>query len=148
MQAKETLFVGLMQGRTQQFQVPLYQRTYSWTEKQLAQLWRDIVEQAELLEDGDRTSKHFLGSVVLAPSPQNEATFPRWLVVDGQQRLTTLSLALAAIRDHIADTQPDEAERITEDYLINKRMKGNDYFRLLPTQADRPQFAAHIREAH
>ncbi len=44
MQAKETLFVGLVQGRTQQFQVPLYQRTYSWTEKQLTQLWRDIVE--------------------------------------------------------------------------------------------------------
>ncbi|MGK5497182.1 GmrSD restriction endonuclease domain-containing protein [Streptomyces sp. URMC 125] len=145
MQAKETLFVGLMQGRTQQFQVPLYQRTYSWTEKQLAQLWRDVVEQAELLEDGDRAGRHFLGSVVLAPSPQNEAMFPRWLVVDGQQRLTTLSLALAAIRDHIADALPDQAERITEDYLINKRMEGNDYFRLLPTQADRPQFAAHIR---
>ncbi|MFP8905847.1 GmrSD restriction endonuclease domain-containing protein [Streptomyces atacamensis] len=144
MQAKETLFVGLVQGRTQQFQVPLYQRTYSWTEKQLAQLWRDIVEQAELLEEGDSASKHFLGSVVLAPSPQNEATFPRWLVVDGQQRLTTLCLALAAIRDHIAGTQPDEAERINEDYLINKRKKGEDHFRLLPTQADRPQFAAHI----
>jgi alkylated DNA nucleotide flippase Atl1 len=145
MQAKETLFIGLVQGRTQQFQVPLYQRTYSWTERQLAQLWRDIVEQAELLEDGDRANRHFLGSVVLAPSPQNEATFPRWLVVDGQQRLTTLCLALAAIRDHIAGARPEEAERINEDYLVNKRKKGDDHFRLLPTQADRPQFAAHIR---
>lgn len=76
MQAKETVFADLMQGRTQQFQVPLYQRTYSWSEKQLAQLWSDILEQAELLDSGASASTHFLGSVVLAPSPQNEATFP------------------------------------------------------------------------
>ncbi|AQT71438.1 DUF262 domain-containing protein [Streptomyces sp. fd1-xmd] len=145
MQAKETLFADLVQGRAQQFQVPLYQRTYSWTEKQLRQLWTDILEQAELLESGEKASTHFLGSVVLAPSPQNEATFPRWLVVDGQQRLTTLSLALAAIRDHIADGEPDEAERIDEEYLINKRKSGIDRFRLLPTQADRAQFAAYVR---
>ncbi|WP_327715978.1 DUF262 domain-containing protein [Streptomyces sp. NBC_00490] len=145
MQAKETLFADLVQGRAQQFQVPLYQRTYSWTEKQLRQLWGDILEQAELLERGEKASTHFLGSVVLAPSPQNEATFPRWLVVDGQQRLTTLSLALAAIRDHIADVEPDEAERIDEEYLINKRKNGSDRFRLLPTQADRAQFAAYVR---
>ncbi|MEH6373330.1 DUF262 domain-containing protein [Streptomyces sp. KLMMK] len=148
MQAKETLFADLVQGRAQQFQVPLYQRTYSWSEKQLAQLWNDILEQAELLESGAMVNTHFLGPVVLAPSPQNEATFPRWLVVDGQQRLTTLSLALAAIRDHLVDGRPDEAERIDEEYLINKRKKGDDYFRLLPTQADRPQYAAHIRSVH
>ncbi len=146
MQAKETLFADLVQGRAQQFQVPLYQRTYSWTEKHLKQLWSDILEQAQLLEsEEEKASTHFLGSVVLAPSPQNEATFPRWLVVDGQQRLTTLSLALAAIRDHVADTAPDEAERINEEYLINKRKSGNDHLRLLPTQADRPRFTVHIR---
>ncbi|MFB8756944.1 DUF262 domain-containing protein [Streptomyces sp. NPDC059852] len=146
MHAKETLFADLMQGRAQQFQVPLYQRTYSWTEKHLKQLWGDILEQAGLLESSDeKESTHFLGSVVLAPSPQNDVTFPRWLVVDGQQRLTTLSLALAAIRDHVADTAPVEAQRIDEQYLINKWKSGNDHLRLLPTQADRTQFAAHVR---
>ncbi|WP_333742825.1 GmrSD restriction endonuclease domain-containing protein [Streptomyces ardesiacus] len=145
MQAKETLFADLVQGRAQQFQVPLYQRTYSWSEKHLKQLWSDILEQAGLLESQEeKASTHFLGSVVLAPSPQNDATFPRWLVVDGQQRLTTLSLALAAIRDHVADTAPHQAQRIDEQYLINKWNGGNDHLRLLPTQADRPQFAAHI----
>ncbi|MFD9794566.1 DUF262 domain-containing protein [Streptomyces sp. NPDC059070] len=147
MRAEETHFADLVQGRAQQFQVPLYQRTYSWTEKQLAKLWTDILEQAELVGTDPTVSTHFLGSVVLAPSPLNEATFPRWLVVDGQQRLTTLSLALSAIRDHIAETQPDEAERIDEEYLINKRKKGGDYLRFLPTQADRPQYAAHVHGA-
>ncbi|MDH6570756.1 alkylated DNA nucleotide flippase Atl1 [Streptomyces sp. SAI-117] len=145
MQAKETLFADLVQGRAQQFQVPLYQRTYSWTEKQLRQLWSDILEQAELIERGEKANTHFLGSVVLAPSPQNDVTFARWLVVDGQQRLTTLSLALAAIRDHIRDAQPRDAERIDEQYLINKWQNGSDHLRLLPTQADRSQFAAHVR---
>ncbi|MEU9315777.1 DUF262 domain-containing protein [Streptomyces sp. NPDC048295] len=145
MRAEESHFADLVQGRAQQFQIPLYQRTYSWTEKQLAQMWGDILDQSELVGTDVAASTHFLGSVVLAPSPQTDATFPRWLVVDGQQRMTTLSLALAAIRDHIADTQPDEAERIDEEYLINKRKKGGDHFRLLPTQADRPQYAAHVR---
>ncbi|QKW07396.1 DUF262 domain-containing protein [Streptomyces sp. NA04227] len=144
MRAEESHFADLVQGRAQQFQVPLYQRTYSWTEKQLAQLWGDILDQAELVGADSTVSTHFLGSVVLAPSPQNEATFPRWLVVDGQQRLTTLSLALTAIRDHVAKAEPDEAERIDEEYLINKRKKGGDRLRLLPTQADRPQYAAHV----
>lgn len=144
MRAEESHFADLVQGRAQQFQVPLYQRTYSWTEKQLAQLWNDVLEQAELLDTDATVSTHFLGSVVLAPSPQNEATFPRWLVVDGQQRLTTLSLALTAIRDHLTGEEPDEAERIDEEYLINKRKKGGDRLRLLPTQADRPQYAAHV----
>ncbi|MFD7118308.1 DUF262 domain-containing protein [Streptomyces sp. NPDC059922] len=85
-----------MQGRTQQFQIPLYQRTYSWTEKQLAQLWGDILDQSELVDTDTAASTHFLGSVVLAPSPQNEATFPRWLVVDGRQRLTTLVVGVLA----------------------------------------------------
>ncbi|MDI3390199.1 DUF262 domain-containing protein [Streptomyces sp. B-S-A8] len=147
MRAEESHFADLVQGRAQQFQVPLYQRTYSWTEKQLAQLWKDILEQAELVDADATVSTHFLGSVVLAPSPQNEATFPRWLVVDGQQRLTTLSLALTAIRDHLAEAEPDEAERIDEEYLINKRKKDVDRFRLLPTQADRPQYAAHVNRA-
>ncbi len=145
MQAKETLFADLVQGKAQQFQVPLYQRTYSWEEKHLKQLWSDILEQAELIERGEKANTHFLGSVVLAPSPQNDVTFARWLVVDGQQRLTTLSLALAAIRDHIRDASPRDAERIDEQYLINKWQTGSDHLRLLPTQADRPQFAAHVR---
>ncbi|MGW2339079.1 GmrSD restriction endonuclease domain-containing protein [Streptomyces sp. NPDC001661] len=147
MQAKETLFADLMQGRAQQFQVPLYQRTYSWTEKQLRQLWSDILEQAELVasEQSSGASTHFLGSVVLAPSPRYEVTFPCHLVVDGQQRLITLTLALAALRDHVADTHPEEADRINEEYLVNKRKQGTEYFRLLPTQADRAAFAAHIR---
>ncbi|MGW4535415.1 GmrSD restriction endonuclease domain-containing protein [Nocardia sp. NPDC004340] len=147
MKASETTFAALVQGE-KQFQIPLYQRTYSWSDKQLAQLWSDICEQAELLADGDQSTSHFCGSVVLAPSPLNDASFARWLVVDGQQRLTTLSLALAAIRDHLGESDPRQRERINEQYLINKFQEGDGFFRLLPTQADRGAYAEHIRETH
>ncbi|WP_156725258.1 DUF262 domain-containing protein [Streptomyces apocyni] len=157
MKASETILANLMQGRAQQFQIPLYQRTYTWQDRQkprgeernhLLQIWADILEQARMLKEGREGTAHFLGSIVLAPSPDHEATFPRHIVVDGQQRLTTLSLALAAIRDHVEARDADAAERINEDYLINKREKGDDFFRLLPTQADRAAYAACIRSGH
>ncbi|WP_179166874.1 hypothetical protein [Streptomyces sp. CB03238] len=52
MQAKETVFAGLVQGWTQQLQVPLHQRTYSWTHVHLTRLWNDVLDQAEVPESG------------------------------------------------------------------------------------------------
>jgi len=65
---------------------------------------------------------HFVGSLVLAPSPSNgPAGVLEYLVVDGQQRLTTLSILLCAIRDHRARTEAEEhRERIDQQYLINR----------------------------
>lgn len=147
MKASETTLANLVQGEIQ-FQVPLYQRTYSWTDIQLDQLWRDILEQADLLAAGHTSATHFMGSVVLAPSPSNEATFPQWLVVDGQQRLTTLTLALVAIRDHVSIEDPRMRERIDDLYLTNKYKDRAGFFRLLPTQADRESYEQHIRGSH
>jgi hypothetical protein len=65
-------------------------------------LWADLVAQADALRDGTASPGHFIGSLVLAPAPTTIAGgVQRWLVVDGQQRLTTLLLALAALRDHV-----------------------------------------------
>jgi len=108
MRAHEVSFLDLVQGE-KQFQVPLYQRTYSWSDNQLTQLWRDLLEQAEGMATAAGRPGHFIGSIVLAPSPSLAAGgVQRWLVVDGQQRLTTLMLVLAAIRDHVRveDEQP------------------------------------------
>src|SRR3712207_4093764 len=141
MRAHEVSFLDLVQGE-KQFQVPLYQRTYSWRDSdQLPQLWRDLREQAEgLASSGDRPG-HFIGSIVLAPSPALQAGgVQRWLVVDGQQRLTTLMLALTAIRDHVRAGNESTADRIHRQYLVNEFRQGDDHLRLLPTQADREAF--------
>lgn len=142
MQAKETTFQSLIEG-SKQFVVPLYQRTYSWKETQLQRLWNDILERAQAGTDGP--SSHFIGSVVLAPGPELGAIgVQKWIVVDGQQRLTTLMLLLCALRDHVAGANPREAERFNDVYLMNKWESGEDQLRLLPTQKDRPGFAACI----
>src|SRR5207244_13558570 len=99
MQVGESTLKQLIEGE-KQFQVPLYQRQYAWESAQLSQLWEDVLEQYDLLtpdeagEPGADAPTHFLGSMVLAPSPAITATGPTpFLVVDGQQRLTTLLVA-------------------------------------------------------
>lgn len=144
MKAQETTFQQIIQGE-RQFQVPLYQRTYSWQEPQLRQLWSDVLDQAATLANGAAGPTHFLGSIVLAPPPsQGPSGVMKWIVVDGQQRLTTLMLAMCALRDHLAATNPVERDRINELYLTNKWKAGLDAYRLLPTQADRDAFFACV----
>jgi alkylated DNA nucleotide flippase Atl1 len=144
MRAHEVSFLDLVQGE-KQFQVPLYQRTYAWKIKQLEQLWRDLLDQAEALANPKGRSGHFIGSIVLAPSPSLSAGgVQRWLVVDGQQRLTTLMLALTAIKDHVRESEPATADRIQRQYLVNEFRTGDEHLRLLPTQADREVFRSLV----
>lgn len=134
----------LLEG-SKQYQVPLYQRTYSWSTSQLERLWQDLTKLAE--DRGTHTgTTHFIGSLVLAPSPANgPAGVAEFLVVDGQQRLTTLSILLCALRDHRATTEGVEhRDRINELYLTNKWRPDQQRLKLLPTQADRPAYLACI----
>lgn len=144
MKAIETDLNGLLEGK-KQYQVPLYQRTYSWRQAQLKQLWDDVMQLADERQNRPDAT-HFMGSLVLAPSPLNGPVgLTSWLVVDGQQRLTALTLLLAAIRDHRADTEDAEhRDRINDDYLISKWAQGKPS-KLMPTQADRDSYEACIR---
>lgn len=143
--AVETSLRELLEG-TKQYQVPLYQRTYAWKKEQLARLWDDVIQLAEDRERDGGGATHFMGSLVLALTGDiGPAGLSRYLVVDGQQRLTTLTLLLAALRDHRADTESaDHRDRIDEQFLINKWRKGDERLKLLPTQADRVSYLACI----
>jgi predicted transport protein len=99
MKAIHSLFTKIINGTTQ-FVVPVFQRDYRWSESQCEQLWSDI-----LLIARDATARqHFLGSVVYISTGDTASSFTRWLLIDGQQRVTTLNLLLAALRDHITAT--------------------------------------------
>lgn len=129
-------------GGQRQYQVPLYQRTFSWGPKQLAQLWSDVVELADEYQEG-KTGTHFMGSLVLAPTPSiSPAGVQVWLVVDGQQRLTTISLLLCALRDELAVQDPEQRDRINDLFLTNRWVTGEARHKLLPTQADRHLYQA------
>lgn len=145
--ARETTLQELLEG-SKQYQVPLYQRTYSWSDDQLRRLWDDIRQLAEdRVEDPELT--HFIGSLVLAPSPSNgPAGVQEYLVIDGQQRLTTLSILLCALRDHRAERESAEhRERIDQQYLVNKWKPDAQRLKLVPTQADRPAYVACLTGA-
>ncbi|MGH4021866.1 MAG: DUF262 domain-containing protein [Candidatus Binatia bacterium] len=106
MQAKETTLEHLLEGQ-KQYLVPLYKRTYAWKREQLDRLWSDVLAQPDALRDRASGTGHFIGSVVLTPALGSTAVGPqRWVVVAGQQWLTTLLLALAAVRDHVRTEHP------------------------------------------
>ena len=140
--ARETTLQELLEG-TKQYQVPLYQRTYSWKQTQLERLWEDIVQLAEDRVT-TRSLTHFIGSLVLAPSPANgPAGVMEFLVVDGQQRLTTLSVpALRDTGSPSADrgpAAPGADQRAVPDQPVEPEQRR---LKLLPTQADRASYLA------
>ena len=88
--------------------VPLYQRRYVWSqERQWVPLWQDISGRADAVLNGGDVRPHFLGAVVLAPFKTTTRDVRANEVIDGQQRLTTLQLFLAAVRDLTREIDPD-----------------------------------------
>ncbi len=138
MKAKETALFEFLNG-TKQFVIPIYQRTYSWNREQCEQLWRDI---SRLIQDG-AIKGHFIGSVVYVEDDQySKSVVPQLLVIDGQQRLTTLSLLLAALAN-VIDERVHESVDITSKKLYNYYLRNNDedgerHYKLLLTQSDKP----------
>lgn len=126
MKAIDRPFAKIING-TMQFLVPVFQRDYSWNEAECEQLWRDIIQIATAQTDRG----HFLGSVVYISTGDTSAAFTRWLLIDGQQRLTTLTLLLAALRDHIAEIRwsgtedGPTAKRIDAYFLKNVEEDGS-----------------------
>ena len=151
MRVTETTLQQLL-GGPKQFRVPLFQRTYTWKERDHAQLWRDILAQYELSQPSAPSNNgqdgHFIGSFVLAPTPA-PATLPAYLVVDGQQRLTTLTLALCALRDAATVEDPATFDRITNQYLVNQyATETRDHWKFVPTEDDRKAYFACIKADH
>ena len=93
LKASETPLYKFLQG-PKQYRIPIYQRTYSWTEKQCERLWNDILR----ITKNDSITGHFLGSVVYIQKNLYQASqLSPLLVIDGQQRLTTMTLLFAAL---------------------------------------------------
>lgn len=146
MKANATSVVRLLQG-TKVFLIPTFQRRYTWKKEQWSQLWDDLLQEFKTphAEDPDTLYGHFLGSVVLHPAPGPASTLMRHQVVDGQQRLTTILVLLAALRDVRHKQQPNwDAKEIDDQYLRNAY--SSDYpERLVPTKLDREAYVRTVR---
>ena len=121
-----------------QYVIPVFQRNYRWELPQWQRLW-DSLEEIQL---PDKTGNHFMGFLVYVvggtPQPGQNTRFH---LIDGQQRLTTLSLLLVAIRNVARRRGDDElAQELHDDYLVHPRKKGEQHHRLLPKEHDQEAF--------
>lgn len=132
--------------KSPQFVIPIYQRTYSWTEKECRQLWDDVVRCGS----SDKVAVHFVGSIVYVESGLSQVTHQApLLVIDGQQRLTTVSLLLAALAKAVGDSEPFDGfshRKITNYYLVNPEETGERHFKLLLSQTDKDSLTALVSD--
>ena len=143
MQASETKVRNLIEG-AKQYVVPLFQRPYSWSEKQWKTLWSDVIEQSRH-NDG---RPHFFGSIVTTPAKSVPHGVGKYLLIDGQQRITTVQILLSAVRDSaLRRGELKLAEKIEGQYLTNAYEEGDERLKVLPTQDDRDAFRAVIRKS-
>jgi uncharacterized protein with ParB-like and HNH nuclease domain/predicted transport protein len=143
MKATEAKLLDFLK-KSPQFVIPIYQRTYSWTEKECRQLWDDILRTGA----DDRISVHFVGSIVyIDRADANVTTWEPLLVIDGQQRLTTVTLLVAALANAIGDTVPMDgfsSEMLRGYYLLNPLEKGERKFKLVLSQTDKTSLIAIV----
>ncbi|GAA6867711.1 hypothetical protein CHC126_17090 [Helicobacter pylori] len=131
MEAKATTLLNFIKdNQNNQLVIPIYQRVYSWEKEQCKQLWDDTIK----IGGNDKMNGHFIGSILYVLdgiTHSNNAL----LIIDGQQRLTTITLLLTALRDHLSDEV--KRKEIEDHYLINSDKDGDKKFRLILSESDR-----------
>ncbi len=145
MKATEAKFLEFLK-RSPQFMIPIYQRTYSWKESECRQLWDDILRAGR----SDDITAHFVGSIVYIErglyQVSNQSPL---LVIDGQQRLTTVMLILEALARRLGDEEPVggfSAIKLRHYYLLNPLEDGERAFKLLLTQTDKQSLLALVQQ--
>lgn len=145
MKATEARLLAFLK-KSPQFVIPIYQRTYSWTERECRQLWDDIIRAGS----DDSISVHFIGSIVYIEAGLSQVSHQApLLVIDGQQRLTTMTLLLAALAEALGDTEPVDgfsARKLRNYYLLNPEETGERHFKLLLSQTDKATLTAIVGE--
>ena len=130
--------------KSNQFSIPIYQRLYSWTEKECERLWNDIITTGSKKD----IPSHFIGSIMYIEKGLYQISKPEpLLIIDGQQRLTTVSLLLEALARKIGDNEIINGfseRKIREYYLINPLEDGDRKYKLLLSQNDRSTYISII----
>ncbi|MGL2649361.1 GmrSD restriction endonuclease domain-containing protein [Helicobacter pylori] len=130
MEAEATTLLGFFEEyQNNQFVIPIYQRLYSWKKEQCEQLWDDIIK----IGGNDKMNGHFIGSILYVLDG-NTPSSPL-LIIDGQQRLTTITLLCIALRNHLIDEV--KREEIEDLYLINGDKNGDKKFKLILSESDK-----------
>ncbi|MGL2517588.1 GmrSD restriction endonuclease domain-containing protein [Helicobacter pylori] len=135
MDAKATTLLGFFEeNQNNQFVIPIYQRVYSWKKEQCEQLWDDIIK----IGGNDKMNGHFIGSILYVRDGNTHSS--PLLIIDGQQRLTTITLLFIALRNHLSEEVEilgKFSRKKIESYLINSDKDGDKKFRLILSESDK-----------
>lgn len=124
-----------------QYIIPVFQRNYRWEEPQWQKLWDSLLE----IGQPNKRGNHFMGFLVFVPGLPQPGQHTTFHLVDGQQRLTTLSILLTAIRNVArGHDQKEFAEEIQNDYLVHPRKSGEHRYRVLPKERDHDTYLSII----
>lgn len=139
MKGSATKMTGFMEGADKRFVIPVYQRKYDWKNDNCSQLYEDL--KKIIIDERD---SHFFGSIVSAVVPNGSKI--EYHIIDGQQRLTTISLLLLAIRNQIASGKVSTSkekldEQISQRFLISPWASEDDRIKLRPVKSDRHALA-------
>ncbi len=129
-------FVEFLEGNDKHFVIPVYQRNYDWSKEHCKRLFDDI-EDIHI----KKFKSHFLGTIVSIYDEQSEKR--EYLIIDGQQRITTLSLLLLSLYDLLESEEIKgnlNKEEIRDEYLVNKYSEGEKRIRLKPVKDDNAAF--------
>ena len=130
MKAQDYRYTRLLNSAVQ-FVIPVFQRDYRWSEDQCSQLWEDVYEA------GKENDPHFFGPVVYIASGDVGAAFAKWLLIDGQQRITTVTLLLAALADHANNLgQKKLSKQIKNYFLVNSEEDDDRRWKLVLRERD------------
>ena len=129
MEAKKIRILDFIGKGKKTFNIPVYQRNYDWQEENCKKLFTDI----ENIIKHNEEIEHFLGTVVYVLT-KIERDYEEYVLIDGQQRITSISLLLKALHEKIISE--DTKESIWEQYLINKKSPDNIRIRLKPIESD------------
>lgn len=143
MDARKGNIYEILNGN-KQFLIPVYQRFYSWDIDQCKRLWNDIVEMQKQGKLG-----HFVGSIVNIAEQAMPTGVQKYMIIDGQQRMTTLTLLLLALRDYAIKNPDDKtinARRIDNMLLKNEYEDGDERYKLLLTETDRDILISLVEE--
>lgn len=145
MKGSETKLVAYMQGSNKRFVIPVYQRNYDWKTENCKQLYDDLVTVVH-----SQRKSHFFGSIVSVYNP--DGANDEFLVIDGQQRLTTVSvlmLAMYNLLEHkvIVPAKATLSERIYEEYLVDKWQEEDTRIKLKPVKNDQKAFGKLFDDA-
>lgn len=141
MKATEAKFLEFLK-KSPQFVIPIYQRTYSWSERECQQLWDDILRTGR----NDAVSAHFVGSIVYVEKGlYSVSSQSPLLVIDGQQRLTTVTLLIEALARCLGEGEPLDgfsARKLRNYYLLNPEEAGEKHYKLVLSQTDKASLIA------